>query len=321
MSALHLHVGLPKCGSTSLQAYLAANRAALLKWGVDYPDLAPGRAGNMTPYAISARPPEARRWFSQSHPRHDLTTAEASLRDAISAPKAPIVLLSSEALVVPEHRVDIGWIRDFFSEVHVHIFFRRRAPLMVSAYEQLIRASRETREISAVIEDHAHSTTLQFGAQIRHWQHFAADGTVHVHVIGEGRPAIDRLLFAAMGKSDITLPVALSRLNEARSAFVHCVLAHVTRRGTILTLPQRKQLIARLNAIDPMPERRLLTPEIAAHIDRTLAADTETFLSLQSVMRRDDIETDVATLPPATTFAEIEALPAFAEGLRMAPTG
>ena len=59
--ARHLHAVLGKCGSTTLQAYLAAHRGALLSQGVDYPDPGSGDAGNMTPYALSQRPAAARK--------------------------------------------------------------------------------------------------------------------------------------------------------------------------------------------------------------------------------------------------------------------
>ncbi|MEO0503767.1 MAG: hypothetical protein AAFZ14_10600 [Pseudomonadota bacterium] len=80
--ARHLHAGLGKCGSTTLQAYLAAHRNALRLQGVDYPDLGSGDAGKMTPYALSQRTAAAGwvRADTETDPDTDLSCGTTSDR-------------------------------------------------------------------------------------------------------------------------------------------------------------------------------------------------------------------------------------------------
>lgn len=311
MSVLHLHVGLPKCGSTALQKYFRDNRAALLAQGVDYPALSPGHAGNLTPYAFSFRPPEARRWFHQTYPSYDISKAETDLRAALAAPKAPRLLLSSEALIKQSHGVDIDWMAEHFDAVHVHIFFRPRAPLLMSAYEQLLRGGHEQDDVTGFLDRSLQMPEMQLAAYLARWQAFAGKDRTHIYFISNDRPTIERQFLTVLGIDPATMPKPVSRANQAKSAFVHCVLAHASRRNLISTVQQKQRLFAIAAQYDPDPAARLLTPEIAHWIDAAYAEDTDRLLSMQQVMSRKDLETDPETLPRSTTFAEIEALPVF----------
>ena len=312
---------MPKCGSTALQMFLRDNRSALLERGIDYPALSPGQAGNLTPYAISGRPPEMRRWFTETYPNYEISKAEFYLRRALAAPKAPCVLLSSEALAVHAHRVDIDWIRDFFGAVHVHIFFRRRAAFFASAYEQLVRALAEHTDMETFLNANRERKELLFANQLERWQAFAGKERVHIHFLSHDRPGIDVQMMTELGIDAATLPTPISRANVAKSAFVHCVLAHANRRKFIATLQDKSRIIEIAEKHDPDPAARLLTPELAHRIDTMFADDTEEFLAMQTVISREELHTDPAILPPSTTFAEIEAMPVFDAVLRQISVG
>ena len=302
---------MPKCGSTALQVYFRANQSALLDLGIDYPPLSPGQPGNMTPYAISGRPYAFLRWFRDRHPHYDHSRAESDLRAALEAPKAPAMLLSSEALAIATHRVDIDWIRDYFDTIHVHIFLRPRAALYVSGYEQEVRVTWVDSDVTTFIAMMAEREDMRFALQMAHWQRFVGNGRVHVYFVSRDRPAIDVQLLDTLGLDPAAMPHPITRVNEARSAFVHCVMAHCKRRNLIDSLDDRQRAFTIAERHDPAPGLRLLTPELARQIDTMFADDTEKFVAMQDVISRQDLETDITKLPPSTTFAEIEALPGF----------
>jgi hypothetical protein len=65
----YIHIGLPKTGSTSLQAFFRANRDILDERGIIYPDTTGRDVGNATP-AVLALDGEFPEYFRATHPRY-----------------------------------------------------------------------------------------------------------------------------------------------------------------------------------------------------------------------------------------------------------
>jgi hypothetical protein len=106
---LILHIGLPKTGSTSIQAFLAQNRSALLRYAIDY--LPPVR------YFEHGRPAKIAKGNGQHFAQSLLPTDDpmclssndrfiAAFRDAIENCAAERVLLSSELFIFAS---EDGW--------------------------------------------------------------------------------------------------------------------------------------------------------------------------------------------------------------------
>ena len=76
-----VHIGLAKCGSTTLQDYFATHRDALARQGIDYPFLKEMRALNLN-----------------TNLHNDWVAGRPGLEDAIRNSTAHTLVLSSEYL-------------------------------------------------------------------------------------------------------------------------------------------------------------------------------------------------------------------------------
>ncbi len=309
---LHLHVGMPKCSSTSLQMFLAKNRAQFRAESFDYPRLATGNAGNLTPYVMSLRPDKARASFVRGNPGYDFANAEPELRSAIETSTANNMILSSEALSHPLFRVDIGWISQMFSAIKFHLFFRPRASLIVSNYNQGLQVGEIHGDIGTYLANPLLKTGGLFSRQLAYWQSCAGQDAVHIHFLSTRFPPAIQQFLTAIGSDIVETPRNSQWRNKSLSAFVLCALAHSASSRGSGSVQQRREIIAMAQQFDPDPEMTLLTPEITSQIDAQFASDTEEFIKMQNVVTRQDLETDTSQQSrPSISFAEIIATSGF----------
>lgn len=134
MSRVILHIGLHKTGTTFLQDSLAANRAALARHGVIYPEI--GRANGH--HALVTRWQPLPEHLCADTPAIDLWRGLARLADGRNT-----VILSSEEFSRGDRRVDLAEIRALlaaFDRVEVVCFLRHQLPLLQSIQLQITRA-------------------------------------------------------------------------------------------------------------------------------------------------------------------------------------
>ena len=311
---LHLHVGLPKCGSTALQGFLAANRQALRQEGFDYPDLTGGAVGNLTPFVMSRRPEAERIVFRHGHSGFDPEAAQAALVRALEHPEAPNTILSAEGLSHPDHRFFPGGLLGGFDRIRIHIFFRPRPAWFVSHYCQAVRVGRYREDIGTVL-DSPHfrdgiARMLRFAGHLEFWHRELGAENVYPHFVSGGFSSPVQQFLSAIG-SGLQETGPLFR-NASLSAFETCALAHVERRDQKDFLTRSEGLRALAAGFDPDPGAGLLTPEICSRIAALFAEDTEALLGLQTRIARSDLEPDMSALTArATSFAEIRKTQAF----------
>lgn len=316
---LHLHVGMPTCSSTSLQMFLAKNRAPFRSERFDYPRLAAGNAGNLTPYVMSLRPKMARAPFVRGNPDYDFADTETELRNALATSTTSNVILSSEALSHPLFPADIGWITQMFSAVKIHLYFRPRAPLVVSSYNQGLQVGEIHGGIGTYLANPLLKTGGMFSRQLAHWQSFAGQEAVQIHFLSPRFPPAIQQFLTAIGSDIAETPRSSHWSNKTLSAFVLCALAHITVSGAETSAKRRGETIALARQFDPDPEMTLLTPEVISQIDAQFADDTEEFVKMQNVVTRQDLETDITEQSrPSISFAEIMATTRFQAFQRLA---
>ena len=131
---LHFHVGLPKCGSSSLQSFFAANRDALKKHGVHYPKLSERSIGNATPFTRSFGTSERQDVFEHYNPGYDAQSARAAFLETLNDRTSDQMLFSSEGLNRYFMREGLGTMGEGFDAVIVHLFIRPRAAWLLSHY-------------------------------------------------------------------------------------------------------------------------------------------------------------------------------------------
>lgn len=307
---LHLHVGLGKCASTSLQAFLATHRDVLRARGLDYPDLGTGLAGNMTAYALSQRPPEAR-WGAR---QFDFDTARERLNAALERSPCPNVLLSSEALTHPEHMLDLGWLYDAFRSVTVHLILRPRAAWLVAVYAQMVRAAGLHTDLNAFLDSTLVREGAQFARILQFWRASAGQDAVTLHMLRpQDLPIIDRVLHSIVPGVDLP-DGAARRQNVTPSAFVIVAQAYAHQCALAGASPGPDNVAAMAARFDPNPSLSLLSTEVVRRIDAQFATDTTRFVDMQDVVTRADIEmTQGQTLPSGVTFDQVLAMPAFGD--------
>lgn len=141
MKVLHLHIGSPKTGSTSIQEIFSHNRKALYEQGFIYP-------GNSTDHHFLYFASKAPR---NKWPRHfkgmDPQELKAYLQRYFSDleedfKKRENVVMSTEYIFLDEKRFVeniIGYLRQFFSKIEVSCFLREPVDYYKSFQQQLIK--------------------------------------------------------------------------------------------------------------------------------------------------------------------------------------
>ncbi|MEK8017303.1 MAG: hypothetical protein VSS75_010575 [Candidatus Parabeggiatoa sp.] len=144
MKTITLHIGLPKTGSTSLQAFCSKNQAQLTQLGVYYPT--EGRYFHQMAQHVWARAlkgPHYRFWWTDpADMEFSLPACHQELMAHIEASNCPNILLSAEELWhnnVPE---TLGTLFEGFPyQVRILAYLRRQDSLLLSAYNQCIKTA------------------------------------------------------------------------------------------------------------------------------------------------------------------------------------
>ncbi|MDU8911754.1 hypothetical protein [Aestuariicoccus sp. MJ-SS9] len=314
---LHLHVGLPKCGSTAIQRVLAERRRALRDRGVDYPRLIDRPIGNLTPYVLAQRPAETQSLFRMNNPRVDLAATGDALRAALDGSGAPQMILSSEALSHPLYPVRLDWMFARFDEVQVHLFLRPRPDWVLSHFSQRIRTGGFQGDLDALVnaEDTSDGLRrmLRYSDHVAFWERCAGPGTVRLHFLGErfGPPA--RQFLDAIGCADLAGETGQLRANEGLTAFELCVLSHLPRRDQRGFLAKSHKVRAIAARFDPAPGAALLTDALRQRIEDMTGDDTARLLAMQDRITAGDMAPATPDARPQTSFGDLTASAAFAD--------
>jgi len=313
---LHLHAGLPKCGSSTLQAFLLQARAALLAAGYDYPPLVDKAIGNLTPFLMSLRSDRA--VFVHNNPDFDRTKAQTSLRVALATSEAPNMILSSEGLTAEIKRRNLNFLWDGFDRVVVHLFIRPRASMFASHYTQTVKSGKNTTEIegflsSAPFAEHV-SKTMNFSEHAQFWDNLIGVDNIRFHFLSQGNVGPVEQFLAELGLAEVIPVESPANYNISPSAFVTCVLASVERGDQQEFLKFSRRVRRMAAKVDPFPSRGLLTDALVAQINRHYAKDTAKLLAVQDKITRVDLEPNLSEKThDAVTFAEIRATEAYGQ--------
>lgn len=143
---LLLHIGAAKAGSTTIQASLLLNRAALAQQGIAYwqpsdATVPPPRVlSNLFEPARKPLLPKERLHFATREEARDWSRREWDRMAAeISAERPALTILSSESLYYLRPGAVLEEVRRTFSEIVVLMYIRDPVPLYRSALDQLIR--------------------------------------------------------------------------------------------------------------------------------------------------------------------------------------
>lgn len=307
---LHLHVGLPKCGSSSLQAYLIRLRPKLLDQGYDYLDISDSSTGNLTPSVKSLSPGGGDIVFRHFNSGRSTENASDELFAAIDASPAPNLILSAESVAKRRRTHDFREITDRFETVQVHLALRPRVEWVVSHYAQGIKTGKyrgplETFLQSPRFQDHV-VPMLTFADHFSYWQDRVGPEYLHLHFAGSRFPSMVDQFLSAIGLQSKQEMEPAGRRNQSPSAFVLSALATVRRQNRAQFLKVQKKIIRLAERLDPSPEASLLTWDVERFIRPKFEDDSQAFLAIQDRISAEDLWPDYSERQEmATRFDDV----------------
>lgn len=161
---IHLHVGLGKCGSSSLQHFAFHQAEALRAAGVVYPVLGEGGPSHHMEIGVAARQAQA----------HPLAEPIAGLRDAMLRPDAPSYLLSSESFFKHDagrSRENAAAFRRFLGSapVQVLIYFREYPAWVESIYAQKTKRGENILDLDGFIAERCRPEAVSVVEGVKAW--------------------------------------------------------------------------------------------------------------------------------------------------------
>lgn len=315
--SLHLHVGLPKCGSSSLQGVLRERNAELNAAGFDYPHDPDGPLPNIRAYLLGITGRTGDAVFRHNNPEVRLDRAVDDLWAAVEASEAPNVIFSTEELHRQRDESIIDSLTDRFDSTHVHIVLRPKVDWIISDYAQGTKTGRYDVTLEEYLAADRFTQHIlprvSYAEHVGFWQNrFGRDNT-SIHFVARGFPSIVDQFFAAIGL-DMSETESDQRRNLSPSAFQ----LSASIAANILPQPEflkNRTLVERLaKKFDPKPEAGFLTAELEAQILPFLIEDTEALLKLQDRVGYDDLHPDnSAKHALAVSFREMVTSEAFAQ--------
>ena len=176
--ALTLHIGTGKTGTSSLQNFLARNRARLAESGWLYPRSL-GRTRHVRFGLWTRSDDDLAAAFREGRPGTGRFGDPAELRREVPArllaevrrTALPRVLISDEALyaaATPSLERLRRFINEHASQVRVICYLRRQDDLLVSHYQQVVKV-RATRTLAQRVAEKDLSPTYDYYARLRSW--------------------------------------------------------------------------------------------------------------------------------------------------------
>ncbi|RME57092.1 hypothetical protein D6779_09440 [Candidatus Parcubacteria bacterium] len=142
---LYLHIGMGKTGTTALQNFFWPNRALLVEYDIDYPDLGVQSGAH---HLLSPHIPP----FLKDHWNFRPVRSWAPVLANSAA--CSRVLLSSELIAWAAEEIVMDFcavLKEYFKP-RVVIYFRRQDNQIMAAYNQQVKAGTQIRNIQDVLE-------------------------------------------------------------------------------------------------------------------------------------------------------------------------
>jgi hypothetical protein len=203
MRRAFVHIGMPRTGTTSLQAVLCAHRHELARAGVLYPNLRPRSASS--PHLSHQYLGEA---FDGRRPRAELRELLAALDTELAATDADVALLSYEGFSQLSRWHSAPWtLRELFArhgfQMQIAVTLKAQDLYAQSWYAWRCQFLREPLFFAESLPGILRHRRFNYLRCVRPWAIAAAGRViaVPVHAQGTGTPLIERVL-EALGLAD-----------------------------------------------------------------------------------------------------------------------
>lgn len=294
-TTLHLHVGLPKCGSSTLQEFLIENQAALLDVGFNYPRLVDKAIGNLTPFLMSVRAAysQDRTVFKHNNPEFDPSRANANLLEAIRSNQSPNMILSSEGVSGQARVSDFKFLYSPFDKVIVHIFFRPPISWVMSHYTQGVKTGKYDSDFESFLKSpifHSKvSSVLNYANHLDFWTNLFGTDSVKSYFLARNWPSpVDQFL-RGIGSEIKVLEKSSGAKNSSPSVFQTCALASTKRTSQTEFLRVSRAVRAVAAKFDSFEGYSFLSKESGDLIEAELKPEMSKFLTLQNGISYSDL--------------------------------
>lgn len=257
-----LHIGTEKTGSTTIQTFLAARRAALPALGVAFPR-APGESNHLALAAAAGDPAHVADLVRGLDPatgdqaaigfrlHRDLARELAALPPAVHTVLFSAEHLHSRLAGEAALRRLKALLDPFFDEWRIVLWLRRQDEVAVSHHSTLLRAGHAAPSPLPGAAEHA--AYFDYAALLDRWAAVFGRDAVRPRLFGRAhftggdllRDALDAFGLEALPPGDGPAPVENARLDAAAQHFLAALNAHgAAPPGS----PARRALIRRLDA-------------------------------------------------------------------------
>ena len=310
---LHVHIGWPKCASTTLQNMFALNQKQLMELGYYYPIIGGvNRLGNATPLWQAFD----RGWkFLRRYPGLlEFDDVETFFRDHYLNTDHEHVLISSENLFSKVIKHDFSFVFDQFDAIKVYWVIRPRILRAQSKYLHTVRNGRVKLEIDDYITDCEKNNKDPFpGGYMRcyeFWAKISGEDGLKILMLQDGFPPIQEQFFeACLGHVPRNFAEGSSkhqRISAAPTAAIMSLEADFDNYAEYRKKIKHIRRTARKLRIPKKPFN-VLTPRVADRLAELFARDEQAFADAQSQFTIKDLRPDISQLvSSSTTLAEVK---------------
>lgn len=313
--SLHLHIGMPKAASTTLQALLLANRGRLQARGYAYPMPIPGRVtGNAMPLTLhfTRNSPAARQFQFHNPGVLDFEDPAEFFERTYMGNGCGNLILSSEGFCRAAQVHDYSFLFSRFAEVKVHLVLRPKTAWLESQYFQRVKIGNLQGEFGEMLAagqfDRPIRNQLAYARAYRFWRDLAGPENVKLHFLGSRFGAIeDQFLKALLGEvpADFERP---PRHNEALGIAALAAIARLPAGG--LTVKSHwqasRQILGSARKLGLTGKAPVLLPELHSALTARFDADDRAFAAMQDRITLADLQPGCsASMQQATTLEAV----------------
>lgn len=227
---LFLHIGAPKCGSTSIQEFISANQVELTQAGIMPLTVWGNREHWKLPVATGSN--DVRKYWVEEHKILSPIEFDSIGKDLWEETEQFVSMAqrsgvygfvaSSERLYAQvKSQSDIDYLasklRVIFSEIFVIFYCRDQAIYARSVWAQLVKGpQRETRSLQRYLQSLDSSSTLNFYKYLCKWRNAFGSGAIKANVLVKENLIQGDLIYdflSCIGLSETDFPIQAKRSN------------------------------------------------------------------------------------------------------------
>lgn len=309
---LHLHIGWPKCASTTIQKMCALNQAQLMELGYYYPIIGGvSGMGNGTPLWQAF---DRGKKFLNRHPGMlDFDDVETFFRKNFLNTEHEHVLISSENLFSKAIKHDFSFVFDSFDAVKVYWVIRPRIQRAQSRYLHMVRNGKVKLEIGDYITECERLDKVPFpGNYMRSfnfWSKIASGGDFKILMLQSGfEPIQEQFLKACVGRVPQNMSLDNSshqKIGAVPTAAIMSLEADFENHPQYLKKIKHIRQTARKLRVHRKTVN-ILTADVADRLATMFYDDETAFAAAQSDYTMDDLNPDISQIvASSTTLASV----------------